>query len=193
MLWVQQAFFGWLLVLAAISLNRMGPAFKRSKFATPVFLLGFAIIMLTENPDGVSESCTEQFCTENTYLEFHNFIINSSIWITFGVLGIILVIKGSEWYSKSNLIALIFGWLLILYSWWTVLNMEIYDQIFEQPSYLTNYLFFILGVIISSFTLIYVVRWTEINTPRDIIIEEMDERARNRVTEIIRRNIEVDN
>tara|TARA_B100000214_G_scaffold14569_2_gene10027 strand:+ start:10425 stop:11006 length:582 start_codon:yes stop_codon:yes gene_type:complete len=192
MLWIHQTIIGWALILAAISLNRMGPAFKRSKFSSPILLLGLSIILLIQGPGDNTGSCLEEFCTLETYLDFQNFIISSSIWISLALLGIMLIIYGSEWYSKSNPIALIFAWLLIFYSWWTVINIDFYHEILEQPNYLFNYFFFALGILISLFILIGVVRWTEINTPRDPIIDEMDEREKRIVTEIIRRNIRGD-
>ena len=104
---VDEAILWSSLVLLAIglSLHRMGPSFRRSRFGFPLSLIGVAsFILLPEKLDDAE-------------IEVYNSIIELIKWCTPFVLGVILVLRSSSTYGEPSSSGLLLGWLIIVTSW----------------------------------------------------------------------------
>ena len=104
---VDEAILWSSLVLLAIglSLHRMGPSFRRSRFGFPLSLIGVAsFILLPEKLDDAES-------------EVYNSIIELIKWCTPFVLGAILVLRSSSTYGEPSSSGLFLGWSVIVTSW----------------------------------------------------------------------------
>lgn len=198
MLWGEQVLLGWFLLIAALSLNRMGPAFERSKYAGPIAALGIALILLVQEPPLYFESgggrCVGEFtslwCSKDLYGYYLDYILSLAAWLTLAYVGMRLIIRGSNWHTSSNPPVMIVGWFLVLGAWYILAQMEYYHWAIAKYQFvLSNTLAFLVGIVLASLLMFKVIQWTEIRTPRDEVIEGLSEREQRLVTELIRRNI----
>ena len=93
------------LIATGLSLHRMGPSFQRSRFGSPLVLLGVAsFVLLPEKLD-------------NPESEVYGSIIALVKWAVPFVLGAILVLKSSSTYGEPSSSGLFLGWAVIAISW----------------------------------------------------------------------------
>lgn len=197
MLWGEQVLLGWALLVAAASLNRMGPSFERSKYAGPVAALGIALILLVREPplyfeDGAErcDSVMELWCVGEIYDIYLEYILSLAVWIVLAYFGMRLIISGSNWYTRSESPAVFVGWILVGSAWMVIIQMDYYLwAVLKYDFFLPIILAYLLGIVLASLLMFKVIQWTEARTPRDEIIEGLSEREQRQVTELIRRNL----
>lgn len=192
--WVYQALLSTTLMLAAFSLWRMGPAFKRSKFAGPVALMGLAgLLFLPEQPmyfESDYHHCEFiSFCNEDGRESYLKVVFWSFISISSALIGCHTIIRGSRIYSERNLPLLAIGWLLLGLSWWTIGQSSWFSDAYTRLDILTWMVFFLLGIAATLYLFFHIIRFTEKITPKYPSIEPLDDNERRVVTEIVRRNI----
>tara|TARA_B100000941_G_C28382848_1_gene488375 strand:- start:305 stop:850 length:546 start_codon:yes stop_codon:yes gene_type:complete len=93
------------LLTAGLSLHRMGPSFQRSRFGSPLALLGVVSFVLL--PEKLNEPESEVYAS----------IIALAEWVAPFVLGAILVLRSSSTYGEPSSYGLLLGWALIAISW----------------------------------------------------------------------------
>ena len=93
------------LLAAGLSLHRMGPSFQRSRFGSPLALLGVASFVLLPEKLDDPES------------EVYGSIIALVKWAAPFALGSILVLRSSSTYGEPSSFGLLLGWSLIAISW----------------------------------------------------------------------------
>ena len=95
-----------LIILSiGISFHRMGPSFDRSRFGSPLMLVGLTFLVLL--PDGLTESGAE----------LHDSILKFASIATPFVIGAILILRNSPTYGELRVTGLVFGWLFVIASW----------------------------------------------------------------------------
>ncbi len=197
MLWGEQVLLGWALLLAAASLNRMGPSFERSKYAGPVAALGIALILLVREPplyfERGAERCDTIFqlwCIGEIYDYYLEYIFSLAVWLVLAYFGMRLIISGSNWYTPSNPPFVFAGWILVGSAWLVILQMDYYLwALIEYRFFLPIVLAYLLGIALAALFMFKVIQWTEARTPREKMIEALSEREQRLVTELIRRNL----
>jgi len=191
--WGVQAIFGWTLLLAALSIQRMGPAFERSRFSLPIAAFGLAMmIFLPETKqyfEGGSGVCQYHYCDNDIRNIFLDFILESVVWMTLAILGVMLILNSSNLYEKSKPVTSILGWVLVISAWYVISQMRVIDYLITNPDNLIWLLFVVIGVLFTLFLYYFIIRSAERNTPRENKVNPLDERERKLVTEIIRRNL----
>jgi len=93
------------LLATGLSLHRMGPSFQRSRFGSPLVLLGVASFVLLPEKLDDPES------------EVYGSIIALGKWTVPFVLGAILVLRSSSTYGDPSSYGLLLGWAVIAISW----------------------------------------------------------------------------
>ena len=93
------------LLATGISLHRMGPSFQRSRFGSPLVVLGVASFVLLPEKLDDPES------------EVYGSIIALGKWTVPFVLGAILVLRASSTYGGPSSSGLLLGWAVIAISW----------------------------------------------------------------------------
>ena len=95
-----------LIILSiGISFHRMGPSFDRSRFGSPLMLVGLTFLVLL--PDGLTEAGAE----------LHDSILKFASIATPFVIGAILILRNSPTYGELRVTGLVFGWLFVIASW----------------------------------------------------------------------------
>ncbi len=90
---------------------RMGPAFDRSRFGFLVFFAGLLLALLPA--EGLMTS--EDAASESLRLTLS--------WAIPGAIGLYTVASGAPIYNESNLLKLLIGWALTLYSLSTMISV----------------------------------------------------------------------
>tara|TARA_Y100000768_G_scaffold306883_1_gene240920 strand:+ start:677 stop:1213 length:537 start_codon:yes stop_codon:yes gene_type:complete len=166
------AFF---LLLVGFSFSRMGPSFTRSKFSIPLILIGILLLFFNN------------FSIENPEKELLESLHGFAPWFFACSLGCYLALSGSPIYWKVQFPQLISGWIIILGSFY------LYFEFNELPdNFLIGAIFTALGVILSLFLFILLVRFVENRIPLEDSAPELTEEEMNFVTKIISINIGVD-
>ncbi len=191
--WGMQAILGWTLLLAALSLQRMGPAFKRSRFSLPIAALGLALMIFIPETkqyfEGGSGVCQYHYCDNDIRALFLDFMLETVVWMTLAVLGVMLILNSSNLYEKSKPLVSTLGWIIVISSWYVISQMRLIDYLITNPENLIWLLFVVLGVLFTLFFYYFIIRSAERSTPRENKVSPLDERERKLVTEIIRRNL----
>ena len=125
--------------LALVSLgycfHRMGPAFERSRFGSPVALLGLTcLIILPRDIEGPESS-------------LHGSFVELISWVAPFSLGFFLVLRGVTTYWKVRPLEMSFGWLSIVISWYIFSQNLNSDLVSEAVSGLWASLGLILGLV----------------------------------------------
>lgn len=94
-----------LVLSVGFSFHRMGPSFERGRFGFPLALLGLTCLAIF--PEDLSQRGSE----------LHDSIIQAVKWSTPFVLGLILILRYSPTYERSQPIGIFSGWILIVSSW----------------------------------------------------------------------------
>tara|TARA_Y100000766_G_scaffold262469_1_gene253702 strand:+ start:438 stop:974 length:537 start_codon:yes stop_codon:yes gene_type:complete len=166
------AFF---LLLVGFSFSRMGPSFTRSKFSIPLILIGILLLFFNN------------FSIENPEKELLESLHGFAPWFFACSLGCYLALSGSPIYWKVQFPQLISGWIIILGSFYLYFEFnELTDN------FLIGAIFTALGVILSLFLFILLVRFVENRIPLEDSAPELTEEEMNFVTKIISINIGVD-
>ena len=192
--WVNQALLSTTLMLAAFSMWRMGPAFKRSKFAGPVALIGLAgLLFLPEQPlyfESDYQRCDFiSFCNDDGRESYLKVVFWSLLSISSAFIGCHTIIRGSRIYSERNLPVLAIGWFFLGLSWWTIAQSSWFAAAYSRLDVLAWMVCFLFGIAATVYLFFHIIRFTEKITPKDPPIEPLDENERRLVTEMIRRNI----
>lgn len=191
--WVNQALLSFTLLIAAFSMWRLGPAFKRSRFAGPIALIGISgLIFLPEQPlyfENDYHRCElVSFCNDDGRESYLNVVKWSIISIFSLILACFTIIKGSSIYSKRNPILLASGWIFLGFSWWTISQSPWFLEAYTRIDVIFWMVAFLLGVLASLYLFFNIIRFTEKITPKDPPITPLDEKEKRLVTEMIRRN-----
>ncbi len=181
-------------MLAAFSMWRMGPAFKRSKFAGPVALIGLAgLLFLPEQPlyfESDYQRCEFiSFCNDDGRESYLGVVFWSLISISSAFIGCHTIIRGSRIYSGRNLPVLAIGWFFLGLSWWTITQSSWFAAAYSRLDVLAWMVCFLFGIAATVYLFFHIIRFTEKITPKDPPIEPLDDNERRLVTEMIRRNI----
>ena len=192
--WVNQALLSFTLLIAAFSMWRMGPAFKRSKFAGPIALIGLAgLIFLPEQPlyfESDYHRCEFiSFCNDDGRESYLKVVTWSLISITTALIGCYTIIRGSRIYAERNLAVLTIGWSFLGLSWWSIAQSSWFEDAYTRLDVLAWMVCFIFGIAGTLYILIRIIRFTEKVTPKDPPIEPLNDNERRLVTEMIRRNL----
>lgn len=192
--WVNQALLSTTLMLAAFSMWRMGPAFKRSKFAGPVALIGLAgLLFLPEQPlyfESDYQRCEFiSFCNDDGRESYLKVVFWSLLSISSAFIGCHTIIRGSRIYSERNLPVLAIGWFFLGLSWWTITQSSWFAAAYSRLDVLAWMVCFLFGIAATVYLFFHIIRFTEKITPKDPPIEPLDDNERRLVTEMIRRNI----
>ena len=192
--WVNQALLSTTLMLAAFSMWRMGPAFKRSKFAGPIALIGLAgLLFLPEQPlyfESDYHRCEFiSFCNDDGRESYLKVVFWSLLSISSAFIGCHTIIRGSRIYSERNLPVLAIGWFFLGLSWWTITQSSWFAAAYSRLDVLAWMVCFLFGIAATVYLFFHIIRFTEKITPKDPPIEPLDDNERRLVTEMIRRNI----
>ena len=192
--WVNQALLSFTLLIAACSMWRMGPAFKRSKFAGPIALIGLAgLIFLPEQPmyfEPDYHRCEFiSFCNEEGRESYLKVVTWSLISISTALIGCYTIIKGSRIYAERNPPVLAIGWFLLGLSWWSISQSTRFEEAYTRLDVLAWMVCFVFGVAGTIYLLFRIIRFTENVTPKDPPIEPLNDNERRLVSEMIRRNL----
>ena len=192
--WVNQALLSTTLMLAAFSMWRMGPAFKRSKFAGPVALIGLAgLLFLPEQPlyfESNYHHCEViSFCNKDGRESYLKVVFWSLFTISSACIGCYTIIRGSRIYSERNLPMLATGWILLAVSWWSIFQSTWFAEAYSRLDVLAWMVCFLFGTVAAVYLFFVIIRYTEKNTPRDPPIQPLNENERRLVTEMVRRNM----
>jgi hypothetical protein len=153
----------------------MGPSFTRSKFSIPLVLIAISLLAFNN------------FSIENPEKELLDSLHGFAPWFFVCSLGCYLVLSGSPIYWKVQYPQLIFGWIIILVSFY------LYFEFIELPdNFLIGAIFTALGAIFSLFLFILLVRFVENRIPLEDSAPELTEEEMDFVTKIISINIGVD-
>ena len=192
--WYVQAWLGLTIMLAAFSMWRMGPAFKRSRYGPPLVLLGLALMIFVAEPllyfeEGYIPCSNRSVCIDDARDAYLATIVETVVWITLAVLGCRTITQGSSWYNRGRTELLVAGWAMLIAAWWIISQMQLYQLVLENP------IDVVLGVglifppiLLSIWLLMRAFLLAERQTPRDPEIDALDEREQRLVTEMIRRN-----
>ncbi len=96
------------LITMGYCIHRMGPAFKRSRFGTPLALLGLTCLFLL--PSGM----------EGPESDLHHSAVELIIWLAPFVLGVMLILRAAPTYWKSRPLEMALGWVSIAISWYLI-------------------------------------------------------------------------
>ncbi len=181
-------------MLAAFSMWRMGPAFKRSKFAGPIALVGLAgLLFLPEQPlyfESDYHRCEFiSFCNDDGRESYLKVVFWSLLSISSAFIGCHTIIRGSRIYSERNLPVLAIGWFFLGLSWWTIAQSSWFAAAYSRLDVLAWMFCFLFGIAATVYLFFHITRFTEKITPKDPPIEPLDDNERRLVTEMIRRNI----
>ena len=173
---------------------RMGPAFKRSKFAGPIALLGLAgLIFLPEQPlyfESDYHRCEFiSFCNDDGRESYLKVVTWSLISITTALIGCYTIIRGSRIYNERNLVVLTIGRSFLGLSWWAIAQSSWFEDAYTRLDVLAWMVCFIFGIVGTVYILSRIIRFTENVTPKDPPIEPLNDNERRLVTEMIRRNL----
>ena len=192
--WLNQALLSFTLLVAAFSTWRMGPSFKRSKFAPPIALLGLAgLIFLPEQPlyfEADYYRCEIiSFCNDDGRESYLRVVTWSLISISTAFIGCHAIIRGSRIYSEHNLPILTFGWIILGISWWSIAQSPWFVEAYTRLDVLAWMVAYLFGIAVTVYLFFHIIRITERLSPKDPPIEPLDEKERRLVTEMIRRNL----
>ncbi len=192
--WVNQAILGFTLLIAALSLWRMGPAFKRSQFAGPVAFLGLTMmIFLPKQPlyfEPDFYRCEHFTLCNNDGREAFQYILTWTLIPIFAAfIGCYSIIQGSNYYGNKRTPRLLFGWVALAVSWWAIWQREWFLAAYTQFDVLLLMVSTLIGIALTIILFFYVIRFTERRTKKDPPIEPLDAREQRLVTEMIRRNL----
>lgn len=163
------------LLLVGFSFARMGPSFTRNNFSIPIIIIG--ILLLAFN----------NFSTENPEEELLGYLRGFAPWFFVCSIGCYLVLRGSPIYWKPRLPYLIFGWSIILISFYLYLE---YNEL--PDNFIIMAIFSTLGGIFSLLFFILLVRFVENRIPLEDPAPELTEEEISFVKKIISANIGVD-
>ncbi len=185
---------GFTLLIGAFSMWRMGPAFKRSKFASPIAALGLImLLLLPEQPlyfEPDFHRCVHlSFCNDDGRESFLYILKWTLISITGAFLGCYTIIQGSEVYSGRKTPLLVLGWIILGGAWWSISQSAWFIEAYTRFDVLTMMVATLVGIGLTVYLFFHVIRFTERRTPKDPPITPLDERERRLVTEMIRRNL----
>tara|TARA_B100000941_G_scaffold288748_1_gene266256 strand:+ start:2753 stop:3352 length:600 start_codon:yes stop_codon:yes gene_type:complete len=192
--WVNQALLSFTLLIAACSMWRMGPAFKRSKFAGPIALIGLVgLIFLPEQPmyfEPDYHRCEFiSFCNEDGRESYLEVVTWSLFSISTALIGCYTIIRGSRIYAERNPPVLVIGWFLLGLSWWSISQSTWFEEAYTRLDVLSWMVCFVFGIAGTIYLLFRIIRFTESLTPKDPPIEPLNDNERRLVTEMIRRNL----
>ncbi|MED5231405.1 MAG: hypothetical protein VYB30_03430 [Candidatus Thermoplasmatota archaeon] len=192
--WVNQALLSFTLLLAAFSMWRMGPAFKRSKYAGPIALLGLVgLIFLPEQPlyfESDYHRCEFiSFCNDDGRESYLRVVTWSLISISTAFIGCHTIIRGSRIYSERNLLVIATGWFFLGLSWWSIAQSPWFLEAYTRLDVIAWMVSFLFGIAVTVYLFFHIIRFTENITPKDPPIEPLDDKERRLVTEMIRRNL----
>ena len=192
--WGMQVLLGLSLVLAAFSMGRMGPSFKRSRFGLPLGALGLALmVFLPESPldfePGYAECQILYHCRWDMRDQYLDVLIGSLSWIVLCLLGSAIIIRGSSVYGRNRSRSVIVGWVIVFAAWYLISRMLFYEFIISEPFFILLGLIVLASMAATIWFHVQVVRYTERKTPRMPKIAPLDERESRMVTEMIRRNL----
>lgn len=138
-------FWASLVVISAgVCLHRMGPAFNRSRFGSPLAFLGLATLLLpnhrTIHPEG----------------PVYDSISGALLWLAAALIGSFLVLRGAPTYGSWRKIELASGWGFISLSLYASISefsnidsSEILHGIFAMTGFLSGLAIFLAGVWVS--------------------------------------------
>ena len=192
--WVNQALLSFTLLIAACSMWRMGPAFKRSKFAGPIALIGLVgLIFLPEQPmyfEPDYHRCEFiSFCNEDGRESYLEVVTWSLFSISTALIGCYTIIRGSRIYAERNPPVLVIGWFLLGLSWWSISQSTWFEEAYTRLDVLSWMVCFVFGIAGTIYLLFRIIRFTESLTPKDPPIEPLNDNERRLVTEMIRRTL----
>ena len=90
----------------------MGPSFDRSRFGTPLFLLGLSCLLFLTDGLGIPET------------ELKLSIIEFFVWAIPFISGSIVILGSAPTYGRRNNLGISIGWLLILMAWTVIFSQS---------------------------------------------------------------------
>ena len=90
----------------------MGPSFDRSRFGTPLFLLGLSCLLFLTDGLGIPET------------ELKLSIIEFFVWAIPFISGSIVILGSAPTYGRRNNLGISIGWLLILMTWTVIFSQS---------------------------------------------------------------------
>jgi len=168
-----QFWFGLLIFFCALSLHRVGPAFKRSSLGKPLLLLGFVLIFLPSSELSSIEH------------DLFIFMVDNMPWIFLSLSGIYFVLYGSQIYWENINSLKILGIVLVFLSW-------VYFFVFISKSFDTDLSLIIanlFGMLIALIYLIWLIKFIESRTPKVAESLPLSESEKKYVKSILKRNL----
>lgn len=151
---------------------RMGPAFDRSRFGFLVFFAGLVLAFLPT--EGLMSS--EDAASESLRLTLS--------WAIPGAIGLYIVASGAPIYNESNILKLLIGWSLTLYSLWAMFiswGPDI-DMIGKTVSS-------VLGVTLTMTIYLYSIRIAESTSSEDSITKPLESDEIKHISDILLSNL----
>lgn len=151
---------------------RMGPAFDRSRFGFLVFFAGLVLAFLPT--EGLMSS--EDAASESLRLTLS--------WAIPGAIGLYIVASGAPIYNESNILKLLIGWSLTLYSLWAMFiswGPDI-DMIGKTVSSA-------LGVTLTMTIYLYSIRIAESTSSEDSITKPLESDEIKHISDILLSNL----
>jgi len=132
------------VLIIGFCFHRMGPAFERSRFGTPLMLLGISCLILL--PVG-SEYPEDKL--------IHS-LFDLLLWVPVFTLGAILTVRSCSNYGISNPYLLSLGWALIAMSWYIFIHFSnlpsvntILGGLWASLGFFSGFLTFGVGVVVA--------------------------------------------
>jgi len=123
------------LTILGYCIHRMGPSFRRSRFGTPLALLGLTcLIILPEGNEG-PESL------------LHDSLVELISWAVPFSFGVILVLRAAPTYWKTRPMEMVVGWGSIVFSWFVLSQYYGSDSLSDALLGLWALLGIILGLL----------------------------------------------
>jgi len=151
---------------------RMGPAFDRSRFGFLVFFAGLVLAFLPT--EGLMSS--EDAASESLRLTLS--------WAIPGAIGLYVVASGAPIYNESNILKLLIGWSLTLYSLWAMFiswGPDI-DMIGKTVSSA-------LGVTLTMTIYLYSIRIAESTSSEDSVTKPLESDEIKHISDILLSNL----
>jgi len=168
-----QFWFGFLLLFCGLSLHRIGPAFRRSNFGKPIISLGLVLIFL---PYGQLSPIEENL---------FDIMLDNLPWLILSIVGVYLVLYGSQIYWVNIGPIKILGILLIATSWIYYFKFIFNSQKEDFLLVMAN----LLGMIFGLIYLIWIIKLVESHTPKVAESLPLSESEKKYVTSILKRNL----
>ena len=164
------------LTILGYCIHRMGPSFGRSRFGTPLALLGLTCLILL--PEGV----------EGPESVLHDSVVELISWVVPFSFGAVLVLRASPTYWKTRPMEMVVGWGAIVFSWLVISQYYGPDSASEALSGLWVSLGMILGILIFVSGVFLAEKWSGFSSESDPLSHEEEMLVRT----ILNRRLGVD-